>query len=318
MNDNKRAGKGEGAKSETITLGDFFETTVSRVNHWVWSRPKRKTSKPTRLLWVLTRILFIVVGESKKDRLTLRASSLTFTVVLSLVPTLALGTAVLKGLGAGDQMKEAAYRIIDQMEQGGGKISAPPLSSSEGTPLSATGEPSPTEGGATLASHLKKATDTIFSYVEKTNFATLGAFGVAGLVFTVLSVLGSIETSMNAIWQADSGRPFGRKLIDYLSLMVLLPVTVNLTLATGTILQSPKLFAHIQKVIPIFWLQSLLLTLLPIIIVVCTFTILYRFLPNTRVSLFPALAGGLAGGAGWFILQAVYIKLQIGVARYWL
>ncbi len=61
-----------------------------------------------------------MVSESKKDRLALRASSLTFTVVLSLVPTLALGTAVLKGLGAGDQMKEAAYRIIDQMEQGGG------------------------------------------------------------------------------------------------------------------------------------------------------------------------------------------------------
>ncbi len=115
--------------------------------------------------------------------------------------------------------------------------------------------------------------------MERTNFATLGAFGVAGLVFTVLSLLGNIETSMNAIWQANSGRPFGRKMIDYLSLMVLLPVTVNLTLATGTILQSPKLFAHIQQVIPILWLQSLLLTLLPIFIVVCTFTLLYDFFP---------------------------------------
>lgn len=52
-------------------------------------------------LHAIVRIVLIVVQEFQRDAITRRASALTFTVVLSLVPTLALGTAVLKGLGAG-------------------------------------------------------------------------------------------------------------------------------------------------------------------------------------------------------------------------
>jgi len=272
-----------------------------------------------KAFWVLLRISYIVVNEYREDRISLRASALTFTIILSLVPTLALGTAVLKGLGAGDQMRNAVYQFIDQLDHSGTNFSVPAPTSAEkkqdetiAPPINLSGKSEPQD----LTSHLKKAADTIFNYVERTNFAALGAFGITGLVFAVLSVLGNIETSMNAIWRADSNRPFGRKLIDYLSLMILLPVSINLTLAAEAILQSPKLFFRIQQVIPVSWLQGLLLTMLPIFIVVGTFTLLYRFLPNTRVIFFPALIGGLAGGLGWFALQSFYINLQIGVARY--
>jgi membrane protein len=49
---------------------------------------------------------------------------------------------------------------------------------------------------------------------------------------------------------------------------------------------------------------------------IATFTILYRFLPNTKVNIFPAMVGGICGGIGWLIIQVIYIKLQIGVTRY--
>jgi membrane protein len=289
-----------------------------KVYQWLWTSQPRHMPFHKKTLWALLRISYIVVNEYRKDRISLRASALTFTIVLSLVPTLALGTAVLKGLGAGDQMRSAVYQFIDQLDQSG-TFSAPGPTSTEkkqdetiAPPENLSGKGEPQD----LTSHLRKAADTIFNYVERTNFAALGAFGIAGVVFAVLSVLGNIETSMNAIWRADSNRPFGRKVIDYLSLMILLPVSANLTLAAEAILQSPTLFLRIQQVIPIFWLQSLLLTMLPIFIVVGTFTLLYRFLPNTQVNFSPALIGGFAGGIGWFALQSFYIKLQIGVARY--
>jgi membrane protein len=224
-------------------------------------------------------------------------------------------------------MRQVAYRFIDQLEE------VPSIPSVEfddendtvselpAVPLSAE---MPADGKQTdaipvdssLTSHLRTAVDQIFDYVSRTNFAALGAFGIAGLVLAVLTVLGSIEQAMNTIWQTDSGRPFGRKLMDYLALMILLPITINLALATETTLNSPKLLAHFQDFLPVVWLGHLLLNLLPMLLVITTFTLLYRFIPNTNVKFFPALLGGLFGGIGWLVAQMVYIKLQIGVARY--
>lgn len=296
-------------------------------NAWIWSAADSGKGALQKIIKAFLRIHIIVFQEFQQDKITLRASALTFTVVLSMVPFLALGTAVLKGLGAGDQMRQAAYRFVDQLDQTsflsdtpGPAIDLPDSAPLETHPAqddpkeAAPPETASQQQGLTV--HLRRAVDQVFDYVDRTDFATLGAFGIAGLVIAVLSVLGSIEQAMNAIWQVEAGRPLGRKIIDYLALMLLLPLTVNLALATEATIQSPALLSHLQQILPLVWLRHFLLKMLPLIIIVATFTILYRFLPNKKVKMLPALAGGLFGGVGWFLSQAVYIKLQIGVARY--
>jgi len=253
----------------------------------------------------------------------MRSSALTFTIVLSLVPTLALGTAVLKGLGAGDQMRQAAFRFVDQIE-GPPEAQSAPAKQEDGTKApvadSRSGQSaSPAAAAAEdqqIAGHLHTAVAKIFDYVDRTDFAALGAFGIIGLVFAVLSVLGRIEQAMNVIWQARQGRPFGRKLMDYLALMILLPLSVNLGFATEAMLQNQNIIQRIAIILPIAWLAALIFKLLPLLIVVITFSILYRFLPNAKVGMFPALIGGVMGGVSWFLIQAIYVRLQIGVAKY--
>lgn len=288
-----------------------LKTYWSELDEWVWSYPSGGESKLRQVMRGLLRVQLIFFREFDHDRIPLRASALTFTIVLSLVPTLALGTAVLKGLGAGDQVRQAAYRLIEQLEDRDGSGSEPGLKAEE-PPGGLIRETPP----ASLTDHLRKATDQLFDYVDKTDFTTLGAFGIIGLVLAVMSVLGSIEKSMNAIWLAESGRPLGRRVMDYLALMILLPVTINVAFATEATIQSPALFNKVAKFLPVPGLRHLVLTMLPILLVIATFSILYRFLPNTRVRLFPAAAGGIFGGLIWFVTQAFYIKLQIGVARY--
>ena len=312
-----------------MSLANHVLSRWTRFTAWVWTPPDpdEHRARGLNIVKAFLRIHFIVIREIQHDRITLRASALTFTIILSLVPVLALGTAVLKGLGAGGQMREVAYRFIDQLEEGPAIPSVELDEKKDNVPESTATQPNTTGSAAdkqtnakavdnSLTAHLRTAVDQIFDYVNRTNFAALGAFGIAGLVLAVLSVLGSIEQAMNTIWQTDSGRPFGRKLMDYLALMILLPITINLALATETTLNSPKLLAHFRDILPVVWLGHLLLSLLPMLLVVATFTILYRFLPNTNVKFIPALLGGLFGGIGWLVAQMVYIKLQIGVARY--
>jgi len=290
---------------------------------WIWKPPSKEDSAPSGPLRIFLRIFSIFVREFQRDNIPLRASALTFTIVLSLVPTLALGTAVLKGLGAGDQMRQAAYRFIDQIDAVNTPEQAP--ATPENGPETILPDATPQENDNSssqppteqeLSGHLRKAADQIFDYVDRTDFATLGAFGVVGLVVAVLSVLGSIEKSMNVIWQASRGRPFGRKLMDYLALMILLPLSVNLGLATETMIQNQAVFGYVNQLLPIHWLTGLAIKFLPTLLVIGTFVVLYRFLPNTRVRFGAALAGGIVGGLCWFAVQGIYVKMQIGVARY--
>ncbi len=298
-------------------LGKIKERRAA-FSEWLWSFPEEDDPSWHQAIRALIRIHCIFVREFFKDNIPLRASALTFTIVLSLVPMLALGTAVLKGLGAGDQARQAAYRLIGQMES---SIDSPPtLSVENGAPKIMQPQAELTlqqsENDKNLTAHLRKAADQIFDYVDRTDFAKIGAFGIIFLIFAVVIVMDSIEASMNAIWLAESERPLGRKIMDYLALMILLPVTINLGLATEATLQSPKLLAMVREFIPVPGLEHLLLTLLPITLVVATFSILYRFIPNAKVKMLPALLGGLFAGICWFIVQAIYVKLQIGVARY--
>jgi membrane protein len=316
----------QGNISNDLQPLDQIQQKFKAFKDWIWRDSTAEDQFGMKILRALCRIFFIVTREAKEDKITLRASALTFTVVLSLVPMLALGTAVLKGLGAGDQMRIAAYKFIDQFES-----AAETLNFNQGEEQPATAdkpaqapvkdaeskEPAAEQQSQSgnLTGHLHSAVDKIFAYVDRTNFATLGTFGIVGMVLAALGVLGSIEQSMNAIWQTRRGRGLGRKIIDYMALMILLPISVNLALAASTTVQSSALYARFQDVLPIF-MYGFFLKLLPLLILVLTFTLLYRFIPNTKVELFPALGGGLFGGFSWYAVQIIYIKLQIGVAKY--
>jgi membrane protein len=297
---------------------------------WVWQKPKKDEIFGFRLLRQILRIIFIVVREARNDRITLRASALTFTIVLSLVPMLALGTAVLKGLGAGDQMREAAYSFIQQFDTENSNNPLPQETDAAENPKIPADEVAKSsvkdnaeaplqknkQQSVELTSHLRRAVDQIFNYVDRTDFTTLGTIGIIGMVLAALGVLGSIEQSMNTIWQTTTGRALGRKIVDYMALMILLPISINLTLATAATLQSPALHTYIQKIMPMLWMEKFFFKGLSISILVITFSLLYQFLPNTKVGFIPALAGGLFGGVAWFWVQFIYVKMQIGVARY--
>jgi len=316
-----------------------------RLQTWIWQNSVAADPLWQRWLRDFLRVLLIFGREFDRDRIPLRASALTFTIMLSLVPTLALGTAVLKGLGAGDQMRHAAHRFVDQMETAttlwgdssgstpsaapdpppdadippglldSGEFPADPETQPEQEPPAPPAEEAPRLEQSS-AMHLRQAIDQIFDYVDRTDFATLGAFGVIGLVVAVVAVLGSIERSMNAIWHTAGSRPMGRRVMDYLALMILLPLAVNLTLATEATLQSEALQERLQFFLPVGGVAEFFLSLMPLLLLTVTFTILYRFLPNTRVKLTPALVGGLFGAIAWLLVQGLYLKLQIGVARY--
>lgn len=259
----------------------------------------------------LLRILLITLTEFEKSELSLRSSALTYTILLSLVPMLAMSTAVVKGLGGGDQLRKATYTYIASLERDkGAKMSD---ADDQLRPVAVL---QPSEKATDLTGHLRTAVDTLFDYVDRTNFTTLGTIGMVGILISVLLVLGHIESAMNAIWKVSAARSLQRKISDYLTLMILLPISINVTFAASAFLNNPVLAAKMDMIIPFDWLQSLLLKPIPILFITVTFYAMYIFFPNTKVKSRPAVIGALLAALVWFTVQNIYISLQVGVANY--
>ena len=271
-----------------------------------------ESSQPLIWLHKLVRIGLIVFSETKNNFLSMRAGYLTYALLLSMVPMLAMSTALVKGLGGGDQLREIVYTYIDSLDRANtDNTSSQEIAADD---KSLTDEQQ--EGSVDLTSHLRSAADKIFNYVDKTNFATLGTFGMVGIFLSVILVLGQIEKAMNAIWKVTNGRSFLRKLTDYITMMVLMPISLNVALAAGTLLESESLTLHVDRFLPMEWIQTLLLQGVPVLFLSVTIYIIYIFFPNTKTSGIPTMIGAFVAGCLWFITQNLYISMQIGVAKY--
>jgi membrane protein len=293
---------------------------------------QREPSEPLfyKIIRYLVRLVLITIKEFNVNNLSLRSSALTYTVLLSMVPVLAMSTAVVKGLGGGDQLKKAAYTYIDTLEASSSPVHLPgldqkaqaqqtmkiPTAAEKPPALEFSAETGRKESSKKLTDHLRSAADTLFEYVERTNFTTLGTIGMIGILLSVVLVLNHVESAMNCIWKVENGRPLLRKIADYLTLLVLMPISINVAFAASAFLKNPALAAKMDIIIPFVWLQALLLKLLPVFFIAVTLYVMYIFFPNTRVKTLPAVFGAALAAFLWFTVQNIYITLQVGVAKY--
>ena len=293
-------------------------TLSRRLHHWAFRQPST-SSRIDQTLRTAARILLIMYAEFFRTHITIRASALTFSIILSLVPMLALSTSILKGLGNDDRLRQAAIRLIDQLEPAADiPVQQPATETGAAAPGEAVTPPDPPahRPANALTAHLHQAVDAIFAYVARTNFAALGLVGVLGLIVVVLLVLSSIEDAMNAIWHTRKGRSILRKLMDYLALLILLPISINIALAAEAVLASERIMERISLIVPTAWVAALLIKFVPFLFVVLTLMFLYLFFPHVRVKTGPAFIGAVFAAACWFIVQKLYFVLQVGVANY--
>lgn len=291
----------------------------------LWASNKTNSNIFSRFLKSASRVLLICKKEFRHNDISLRSAALTYTILLSLVPMLAMSTAVVKGLGGGDQLREVVYSYIDTLDQN--KIELPLVTHNEPAPqateqttndpqLKAEGTTQEKEPSSSITGHLRSAADQLFDYVDKTDFATLGTFGVLGIFFSVLLVLNHIENAMNSIWHVKTGRAIMRKLSDYLTLLILMPISINVGFASSAILKNQHLNDKLDIIIPALWIQALIFKFVPIFFIAITLYVIYLFFPNTKVKTIPAFIGAFLAATLWFTAQNLYISLQVGVSNY--
>ena len=284
-----------------MNVVDLVNRARRLVTEDLWQFDLQTVGSLPRFAVSQVRLGIMVVRGFLNDHCLLRASALTYTTMLAIVPILAVAFSVLKGLGVEDRLREqligrvtAVVRAAEADEQPG---DAP-----------AAERESPDD--SRISSNI---VDQFISSVENVSAARLGTIGAVLLVFSVISVLGNIEKSFNAIWGIRTPRTVARRFSDYLSAVIAGPLFLTLVSAINASLQSNTI---VQGVLKHDFARLAVGHVAPLVMLWIAFTSLYVFMPNTRVRLGPALLGGVIGGTLWQVAQWVYIEFQVGVSKY--
>jgi len=216
------------------------------------------------LLTRTMQVTFVVIRDFLDGQLTLRAMSLVYTTLLSLVPLLALTFSVLKGFGVHNQLEPLLLNTLAPLGDKGAEIAR-----------------------------------QIVGFVENIKVGVLGSLGLGMLVYTVVSLLHKIEKSFNYIWHIDRARPLGQRFSEYLSVILVGPLLIFSALGITASLMSSTAVQTLSGLPVLGFIVEYIGKLIPYALVVVAFTFLYVFIPNTRVKIVPALIGGTAAGIAW-------------------
>lgn len=308
-------------------MGKIKDTyvSVSRfLQEGLWLKDTSALPTARRFLFALCRISMLVIRGYTVDKCSLQASALTYISLISLVPILAIMFSVTKGLGVNDQLlrrvdieriqvEEAgktrwSYRIISPEEE---------MRAGEDKPRIVTPLPGTRVSANDLPEPMQKALINIFSYVENTNFATLGAIGSLMLLLGVISAMSKLEGTMNTIWGVQQQRSYFRKCSDYLILILLMVVVLALATSLHTVILSNKFISDLYiRYATVATTINIVLRVTVSALILMAFGAFYAFMPNTQVKFVPAMLGGVVTGMLWFGVQWVYLHLQVGLTRF--
>jgi membrane protein len=167
-----------------------------------------------------------------------------------------------------------------------------------------------------LAPGSREFATQILHYIEATKVTSLGVFGVVVLLLDLVIVMTNVEKAFNKTWQVSRTRSWSRKVSDYLSIFLIFPILMVVALTFSTSFWGLRYVVEILSgILPaIFftatrWMVSLGLLWF-------AFIFIYLVMPNTRVSFWSAVLGGVVGGTVWLLAQWIFAGIQ-GASTYY-
>jgi membrane protein len=263
--------------ANVVTL---FKRVTHFLTHNLWRVRLDKLGKKQSFLVRQLRVFSLAINGFNEDKCLLKATALTYYTLFSIVPIIALAFAIAKGFGFEQSLQQdLLLKFQDQ----------------------------------------KDILTQAFVYADKmlanTKGGLIAGVGIVLLLWSIISLLNSIENSFNEIWEIKRGRTWTRKITDYMSIMLLGPVFIivsgGLTVWLKTGLDTVA--SNVEIMSPA---TAIFLKLFAFALMWGMFIFLYMALPNTKVTFKGAAMGSLVAALLFELLQWAYVSSQIGVAQY--
>lgn len=249
------------------------------ITEGIWTTSLEDLSRTRSFLIRQLRISVIAARGFSKDMIQLRASALTLYSLLSVVPVVAMLFVIANGFGFKERIETELIKSLQGHEE-----------------------------------VLNWIIDFAERLLENVSGGFLTGIGIVILLWSIMQILGNIESTFNGIWQIKKSRPFFRKFSDYLSMMLIAPVLILLS-SSSTIFVTSQL-DNFTVMYPILENMKFVLKFSSYFLIWIVFTLLYVVMPNTKVNFKSALIAGVIAGTIFQLVQWGYIHFQVGVSRY--
>lgn len=245
----------------------------------IWSFDMNHPGPIRRAIGNTVKVVVIAIRTFLDDKVMTKAAALTYSTLFAIVPILALIFAIARGFGF--------EKIVTNLLENG-------IVSQNDT------------------------VETVMRFIDGyLQYASSGAFigiGLLFLLFSVYSLADGIETNLNSIWHVKQARGMGRKITDYFSLLLLIPIGIiclsGLSVLTSSILSRMNGFQLLG------WFSQFLVHALPYLVAGFILTGFYMFMPNTKVRFKYAIIPGFIAGCLFQLLQNLYFHGQLSLSSY--
>ena len=262
-------------------MSNRIHELLKQLKAYVWDADLVELARPQRIFIFVLRVMNMLLRELLGGQLNLRAMSLVYTTLLSIVPLLAVSFSVLKGFGVHNRIEPLLFNFLEPLGPKGAEI-----------------------------------TEKIVSFVENVEVGVLGSIGFALLIYTVIALVQKIEAAFNFVWQIEHLRPLSQRISNYLSVILVGPALIFIAIGISAYVLNMDLTQKLVTIEPLGTLLVFFSKLVPYILVCFAFTVIYIFIPNTRVHFFAALVGGVIAGVIWKIAGWGFAAFIVTSSKY--
>ena len=256
-----------------------FQRIREFIQYDLWRQPDMTVYDPKKRLWYRILQTIILVARGFKDKaLNVRANSLSFSLLFAFVPIVAGVFAIARGFGFEELLKE--------------RISSSFLAEANIAP--------------TMIEWVER-------YLETARDGLFLGIGLIVLIWAVYAFFNMLERSFNTIWDVKQSRSFGRRLTNYMVVLLLVPIMIILTSGISIFFNSMATISPVwQAIEPI---RRVLLRLVPFVVASGVFTWIFFAIPNTKVRFVSAVIPGVLMGVLFQVVQMFSVYLVVMFTR---
>ncbi|MFO1401442.1 MAG: YhjD/YihY/BrkB family envelope integrity protein [Steroidobacteraceae bacterium] len=229
---------------------------------------------PLRVARRTLRYPYALLRDLVGGQLNLHAMGLVYQTLLALVPLVAFSFAILQVFGAHRELQPLIFEFFRPMGDEAGAL-----------------------------------TQRVMQFADKVHGSLVGSVGLALLIWTLVGTLKKVEDSLNYVWHVEMPRSFTRRIAEYLGLLIVGPLLVGAVFGMSHLALASRSAKFLTQLPVAGVLVRSALALVPYLVITGLFTVVYAFIPNTRVRLRAALVGGLTAGILWALTGRAFTAL---------
>ncbi|MFI4866371.1 MAG: YihY/virulence factor BrkB family protein [Steroidobacterales bacterium] len=216
------------------------------------------------LLRRLARYPYALLRDLAGGKLNLHAIGLVYASVLAIVPLLAFSFGILAGFHAQGVLEPLVHNFFGPMGSAADELTA-----------------------------------RVMEFANKVRGGLVGSVGLVLLIWTLISTMKKVEDGFNFVWHVDVPRNFGRRVAEYVALLIIGPVLLAAVVGLSRLAAESGPVRALSELPMMVRVVAMALSLAPYLIASGLLTLIYMVVPNTTVRFGPALAGGISGGILW-------------------